>query len=205
MVQIAHLTNYFFLAYLATYVLIHFPFDIIMLAKKGKASYPTPNFKSTLESLSVVVSSVLFWFYLVFSPAVVLASGKNIFALETVPEKIQLPFVIIGIIIMSVGLIIGCLGRIGRGIYLARDEAKLSINWGHAIVRHPSYFLYITGFIGIPFAAFSPYLFILYLGIPGYIITAKSEEEVLIETFGEEYINYQEKVGKLFIKIRRKK
>ncbi|MCE7742753.1 MAG: isoprenylcysteine carboxylmethyltransferase family protein [Candidatus Heimdallarchaeota archaeon] len=201
---VSGLTNYFFIIYLVFYIIFHIPFDIIMLSKKGKASYPTPNFKSTLEGLSVVVSSFLFWFYMILSPIIVLTSGRNIFVLEIIPEGAQLPIVIAGIVILSIGLIVGCLGRIGRGIYLARNEAKLSTNWGHAIVRHPSYFLYITGFIGIPFVALSPYLFLLYLGIPGYIITAKFEEEALIETFGEEYKKYQKKVGNLFIKIKRK-
>ena len=200
-----YLSNYYFVAYVLVYVVFHIPFDLSMLIKKGKASYPTPSFESTLEGLSVVLSSCLFWLYLIASPIIVLSSGKNIFVLDNIPEKIQLPFVIVGIIFMSVGLIIGCLGRIGRGTYLARDKPKLATNWGHAIVRHPSYFLYITGFLGIPFAAFSPYLFILYLGIPGYLITTKLEEDVLIEAFGDEYKKYQEKVGRLFFKIKKKK
>ena len=106
---------------------------------------------------------------------------------------------------MSIGLIVGCLGRIGRGAYLAKEDAKLATNWGHAIVRHPSYFLYITGFIGLPFAAFSPYLFILLFGIPGYIATARNEEKVLIEKFGAEYEKYMKKVGRFHVKIRRDK
>ena len=204
MVQVALLTNYFFLAYLATYIVFHLPFDIIMLAKRGKASYPTPNFNSLLEGLSVVVSSFLFWFYLAFSPAVVLASGRNIFVVEFLPERAEIVLVITGIVVMSIGLIVGCLGRIGRGIYLAKDETTLSSNWGHAIVRHPSYFMYITSFIGIPFAALSPYLFILYVGIPGYILSTKFEEDALLEVFGDEYREYQIKVGKLFPKITRR-
>ena len=202
MFETTELSNYFFIAYLSLYILIHFPFDIYMLIKRDKAKYATPNFESILESLSVVLASFLFWFYLFFSPIVVFSSGKNIFVLENVSEKIKLPVILIGVILMSIGLIIGCLGRIGRGAYLARKEAKLSVHWGHAIVRHPSYFLYITGFIGLPLAAFSPYLFILLLGIPGYMITARTEEKVLLEQFGDEYKEYMKKVGRFFIKIR---
>ena len=205
MVLVSKLANYFFITYLGVYLLIHLPFDIIMLSKKGKASYPTPQFQSTLEGLSVVGSSFLFWFYLVFSPTVVLSSGRNIFVPEIFTGETELILVIVGISVMSIGLIIGCLGRIGRGTYLARDKAKLSTNWGHAVVRHPSYFLYITGFIGIPFAALSPYLFILLLGIPGYILSAKHEEEALLEAFGDEYREYKKRVGMLFIKIKKDK
>ena len=205
MIVLAELSNFFFLAYISLYILTHFPFDIYMLLKKDKASYPTPGFESILESLSVVLTTFLFWFYMVFSQTVVLSSGKNIFVLENLSDEIRLPFILTGIIIMVVGLIVGCLGRIGRGAYLARKKAKLSTNWGHAIVRHPSYFLYITGFIGLPFAAFSPYLFVLFLGIPGYIITAKNEDKVLIEKFGKEYEEYMGRVGRLFVKIRKRK
>jgi protein-S-isoprenylcysteine O-methyltransferase Ste14 len=205
MLNLAEFSNYFFLAYLSLYVLTHFPFDIYMLLRRDKASYPIQRFESTLEGLSVVLASFLFWFYLVFSPTVVLSSGNNIFVLENVSDEIRMPFIISGVVIMSLGLIVGCLGRIGRGAYLAKQEAKLSTNWGHAIVRHPSYFLYITGFIGLPFAAFSPYLFVLLLGIPGYIVIAKNEEEALIKEFGTEYEDYMKKVGRFFIKIRRKR
>jgi len=205
MIELAELSNYFFLTYISIYILTHFPFDIYMLIKKNKASYPTPNFQSTLEALLVVLPTFLFWFYLLFSPIIVLSSGRNIFVIEQVSDTVKFPFILFGIIIMSIGLIIGCLGRIGRGAYLARKEAKLSTNWGHAIVRHPSYFLYITGFIGLSFAAFSPYLFVLLLGIPGYILTSKHEEEGLIGKFGEEYKTYMKKVGRFFLKIRREK
>ena len=205
MIEPTKISNYFFLAYLSLYIITHFPFDLYMLIKKRGASYPTPSFNSTLESLSVVLTTFVFWFYLVFSPTVVLSSGKNIFVLESISNTFKFPFILTGIIIMSIGLLVGCLGRIGRGAYLAREEAKLSTNWGHAIVRHPSYFLYITGFIGLPFAAFSPYLFVLLLGIPGYIITAKNEDKVLIEKFGKEYEEYMGRVGRLFIKIRKRK
>ena len=121
-----------------------------------------------------------------------------------IPPSIQFPLVISGIIITSIGLIVGCLGRIGRGAYLRKDEATLATNWGHAIVRHPEYFMYITGFIGLPLVALSPYLLILLIGIPGYVITAKNEEEVLIEAFGEGYLDYIKKVGRFFPKLRKK-
>ncbi|MHA1345291.1 MAG: methyltransferase family protein [Candidatus Heimdallarchaeaceae archaeon] len=106
---------------------------------------------------------------------------------------------------MFLGLIVGCLGRIDRGVYLSKDEPVLATKLGHAIVRHPSYFLYITGFIGLPLASFSPYLLLLLFGIPGYLITIKYEEEGLLEFFGEEYIEYCENVGKIIPKIRRRK
>ncbi|MBY9000768.1 MAG: hypothetical protein KGD64_07645 [Candidatus Heimdallarchaeota archaeon] len=108
----------------------------------------------------------------------------------------------IGSIFMFLGLVVGCLGRISRGIYLSKNGPKLATKWGHAIVRHPSYFLYITGFVGLPLVAFSPYLLILIFGVPGYLITIKHEEEGLLDYFDEEYIEYCENVGKIIPKIK---
>ena len=107
--------------------------------------------------------------------------------------------------IIFLGSIVGCLGRISRGVYLSKDEPELATKWGHAIVRHPSYFLYITGFVGLPLVTFSPYLLILLFGIPGYLITIKYEEEGLLEFFDEKFIEYRENVGKIIPKIRKRK
>jgi protein-S-isoprenylcysteine O-methyltransferase Ste14 len=56
--------------------------------------------------------------------------------------------------------------------------------------------MYIVCFIGLPLVTLSPYLLVLLLGIPGYVITTRNEEEVLLEEFGEEYKEYMIKVGR---------
>ncbi|MHA2255313.1 MAG: methyltransferase family protein, partial [Candidatus Heimdallarchaeaceae archaeon] len=68
--------------------------------------------------------------------------------------------------------------------------------WGYDLVRHPEYTMYIVCFIGLPLVTLSPYLLVLLLGIPGYVITTRNEEEVLLEEFGEEYKEYMIKVGR---------
>jgi len=64
------------------------------------------------------------------------------------------------------------------------------------ILRHPSYSHYITGFIGIPLITFNPILLLLLFGIYGYLSVTTTEEEALIAHFGQEYIEYMEKVGR---------
>lgn len=198
------ITNSFFLGYLAVFIITHIPFDIAMLAKRGKASYPRPSFKTFFETFAVIVPTLIFWLFLLINPIIFFNSGKDYASLEINSSTWEWIIRVIGLVLLSVGLLIGCLGRIGRGAYLSRNEPKLATNWGHTIVRHPSYFMYITGFIGLPLASLSPYLLILLIGIPGYILTTIHEEKVLKEAFGEKFTKYKKKVGMLFPKIKYK-
>jgi protein-S-isoprenylcysteine O-methyltransferase Ste14 len=166
-----------------------------MLIKKGKASYPDSSFKSHLEGIFVFFPTVFFWAYIILTPI----PYKTIEALlPTIcfPFITQVILLSIGMILMTIGLIIGSLGRIGRGAYLAKDSPKLATRWGYDLVRHPEYTMYIVCFIGLPLVTLSPYLLVLLLGIPGYVITTRNEEEVLLEEFGEEYKEYMIKVGR---------
>jgi protein-S-isoprenylcysteine O-methyltransferase Ste14 len=173
-----------------------------MLIKKGKAKYPRPSFNSVLESISVFFSTLFFWGYLILSP-ILSRTEEMLFLTDYLTFELQLALVSIGMLLMTYGIIIASLGRIGRGVYLSKNEPHLATNWGHAIVRHPEYTMYIVCFIGLPFVSLSPYLLIFLLGIPGYIITTRKEEEELIEEFGDEYKLYMQKVGRFF--PRRKK
>ncbi|MHA1201934.1 MAG: methyltransferase family protein [Candidatus Heimdallarchaeaceae archaeon] len=205
MVELSSLRYIFLISYLSFYLLIHIPLDFYMVIRKGKASYPRASFNFLYEGLSVVIPTSIFWVFLLVAPIVYFVSDISILTLTNVDETIQLPVFITGTIFMFLGLIVGCLGRISRGIYLSKAEPELATKLGHAIVRHPSYFLYVTGFIGLPLVAFSPYLFILLFGIHGYLITIKYEEEGLLELFDEEYIEYCENVGKIMPKIWKRK
>jgi protein-S-isoprenylcysteine O-methyltransferase Ste14 len=200
---VGDLINFFLIAFFSIYFITHIPFDIYMLLKKGKASYPSTSFNSFLEGASVFFSTVFFWLYIIIAPILYLTRDILFLAVQF-PTIVQITLVIFGMILMTIGIIIASLGRIGRGAYLTKDEPKLATKWGHAIVRHPEYFMYIVSFVGLPFIALSPYLLILLLGIPGYIIAAKIEERVLIEEFGDEYKNYMKRVGRFFLKIRKK-
>ena len=205
MVELATLRYIFLISYLSFYLLIHVPLDFFMLIRKGKAIYPRASFSSLFEGISIVLPTLIFWLFLLVAPIVYFVSDISILTLTIVDETIQLSVFIIGSIFMFLGLIVGCLGRISRGIYLSKDEPELATKLGHAIVRHPSYFLYITGFVGLPLVAFSPYLLILLFGVPGYLITIRYEEKGLLEFFEEEYIEYCENVGKIIPKIRKRK
>ena len=201
---VGDLIYFFLIAFFSVYFITHIPIDIYMLIKKGKASYPSTSFNSILEGVSVFFSTVLFWLYIIIAPILYLTRDVLLLSVQ-IPSIIQFISVIFGMILMTIGIIIASLGRIGRGAYLTKDEPKLATKWGHAIVRHPEYFMYIVSFVGLPFVALSPYLLVLLLGIPGYIIAAIIEEKVLTKEFGEEYKNYVQKVGRFLPKIRKKR
>ena len=201
MANVSLLRQIILLIYFVIYIATHIPLDIYMLKNRGIAKYPRPSFNSIIEGILVVVPTILFWIYLIVSPIVYFISSNSFLTLELSDETVQLTFLIIGSIFLMIGLLVGCLGRISRGFYLSRDEPELSTKLGHAIVRHPEYFMYITSFIGLPFLVSSPYLLVLLLGIVGYVITIKYEEEQLLETFGDEYKEYSQKVGKIVPRI----
>jgi protein-S-isoprenylcysteine O-methyltransferase Ste14 len=200
------LINLYFICYLSIYLLVHLPFDIGMIIKRGRANYPSPPFKNVLHAVLFIVPSILFWAYLLVMPVITSINQGDLYSfqpLKFVPLTIKLVIQIIGFLIMSLGLVIDSLGRIGRGFFLKYSKAKVSKSWGHAIVRHPSYLHYIVSFIALPLITFNPVLLFFEFGIYGYLKVTETEEKALIDYFGEEYLEYMSKVGKLFPKIRK--
>ena len=85
---------------------------------------------------------------------------------------------------------------------MARDERKLATSLGHAVVRHPEYFMYVICFVSLFLVTLSPYLLPLLLGIPGYISISIKEEKTLLQHFENEYEEYMKKVGRFFPKFK---
>ena len=198
--------NIYFIFYLLLYLIVHIPFDILMIFKRSGAKYPSPPFKNIIQGICFVIPSLLFWGYITIVPLTSTFLQADLYSLPVlnfIPPVVKFTFQLIGLIIASIGLLIDALGRIGRGTYLKNPTPVLSTTWGHAIVRHPSYFHYITGFISLPLITFNPILLILLFGIYGYVSVTNTEETALIEYFGEDYINYMNEVGKIFPKIRK--
>ncbi|MFP4050623.1 MAG: methyltransferase family protein [Thermoplasmata archaeon] len=113
---------------------------------------------------------------------------------------------IIGLILVVFATTVEILGRIERG--------KSAISWGvpselktglgQRIVRHPLYASYIYYFIAFQLIFQSLILLPILPGILGYYSIAKYEESILTYEFGDEYRNYQKKVGMLFPLIGRR-
>jgi protein-S-isoprenylcysteine O-methyltransferase Ste14 len=119
-------------------------------------------------------------------------------------------FQIIGLVIFYIGAIIYNMNIFIAGKNLrpapsgTRKDHQLITKGPFSIIRHPLYVSYIMiliglGFILLNFWILIPALFV----IIGIYPTAKAEEKVLIEQFGDEYLDYKKEVGMLFPKLRK--
>jgi protein-S-isoprenylcysteine O-methyltransferase Ste14 len=202
----------YFLAYMLVYLLTHTSVDFVMLLKHpGKAKYPYPKSDNIPAIISFCISTILFWISIIIIPIRSLILKSDIYNSNLIPEGIESIVRLLGMIIMSIGLLVGALGRFARGDYHAHNSTKLQTRLGFAIVRHPNYFQYFCGFIGVPLISLHMFTLSLpMIGLYGYYIIACEEETRLLLEFGENYRMYQEKVGMFFpkfsniFKIRRK-
>jgi len=100
---------------------------------------------------------------------------------------------IIGFILVA----FGTLGRIWCSIYIVgRKDEELCLDGPYSVVRNPLYIFSFSGLIGIMCA--SRHIILVLIVIPVYWIyyffVIKSEENRLIELFGDKYLDYQSKV-----------
>lgn len=119
---------------------------------------------------------------------------------------------IIGFFIFYIGDIMYNLIIIFNSKYIIPSTSELSKNHRliqkgpYKIVRHPLYVSYLLILVGL-----SLILLIYWLLIPAIFIiigvypTAKTEEEFLIQKYGEEYIKYKRNVGMFFPKFKKVK
>ncbi len=104
-----------------------------------------------------------------------------------------------GLILMLAAIILADWGRVSRGLTAPSgpmpEGYTLTTKGAYGVVRHPMYASYSLFFVGLPLVFLSWPLFFCVLGIPGYYLIARAEERILIRRFGEQYRNYQKKVG----------
>ncbi len=136
----------------------------------------------------------------------------NIFGFLTFSSQFEVIQQIIGFFIFYIGDITYNLTIILTGQYLSPstsglvEDHKLIQKGTFRIIRHPLYVSYLLILVGL-----SLILLIYWLLIPtifviiGIYPTAKTEEETLIQQYGEEYIEYKRKVGMFFPKLRKSK
>jgi protein-S-isoprenylcysteine O-methyltransferase Ste14 len=196
----------YFIGYFIFYILTHTSRDLAMIMKHpGKAKYPYPKSHNIFAIVGFCISTILFWIYIIIYPIHLIMMKNDVYnnlAHYFVGDLFEDILRIIGMIVMSVGVIVGALGRWARGDYYAHNETQLQTRLGFAIVRHPNYFQYMCGFIGMPLITLHLFTLILPLiGIYGYYIIAKEEENRLQLEFDDKYRKYQTKVGMFFPKF----
>jgi len=126
------------------------------------------------------------------------------------PFIFRFPFVscmqILGLILTSAGYFVFIWSVVARGRYSVSwemPENQKLVTWGpYRYVRHPSYLGYFLMFLGLFFIW--PNLFTLFplVAIPGYFRVTFEEERLLVQRFGDEYVEYQKKTGRFIPRFR---
>jgi len=168
-----------------------------------KANYPFPFFQVFAFGIFCMWG---FWIGGILSLS--LGFFDTLFGWLVFTTPYDLAVQIAGFCVFFVGALIYDLTLIITGKYLRPstsgilEDHKLIRKGPFGVVRHPlymSYFLITVGIAGI--------LHIGWILIPSLCIafgiypTAKAEEEVLIEQFGEEYVRYRQEVGMFLPKV----
>ncbi len=114
----------------------------------------------------------------------------------------------IGLVMILIAILLADWGRVSRGVIAPSatmpSTYRISTRGAYSLVRHPMYVSYSLFFVGIPLALLNLLLLGCVPGILGYYRIAQEEERVLINRFGEEYIQYKKRVGMFMPKLRLK-
>lgn len=101
-----------------------------------------------------------------------------------------------GLLFIGIGLFI----QGWRELYRARQENRLVTDGLYAVVRHPQYSGLFLGLFGEGFVHW-PTVFsitVLPVIVLAYVLLARREEKRVLEEFGDEYRNYQQRVPMFF-------
>ena len=192
------------------YFLVHIPIEILTYKYRMRgANKKAKNYRAwegdPLAAILTLTTTLVFWFVFLSWPVLHWTSADSWileFSVITPP-----PLQIVGAALVFSGTFLACSGRVARGREAMSwgVPERLATSGGYRIVRHPLYGSYVLYFVGIPILFSNLLLLVLIFGIWGYYRTAKMEEEILVKEFGEEYRNYQQRVGMLLPLIGKKK
>jgi protein-S-isoprenylcysteine O-methyltransferase Ste14 len=124
--------------------------------------------------------------------------------LYTAPFSFELPLTpytqVSGLILTIAGYFLFIWSVISRGQYATSwsmpENQKLVTSGPYKYVRHPSYLGYFLMFFGLLLIWINLLTLFPLSAIPGYSSVASKEEKLLVQRFGDEYLNYQKKTGR---------
>ncbi|MFX0182655.1 MAG: methyltransferase family protein [Candidatus Hodarchaeota archaeon] len=190
------------------YIIITLPLDILTYTKSSSSVEKNcaPSIQFNVVLLFVSLSTLYIWVLFILIPIDVILGLNFLYnPLFTDLEPFLSILQIIGVILLFAGTFVACWGRISRG--------KRAFSWGiprkletegiFQYIRHPLYASYCYYFLGIVFILQSLIVFPILIGIYGYYEHSKYEEEILVNIFGQEYQDYQQKVGRFFPRFQR--
>lgn len=191
---------------LVIYSVLHIPLDYITITqnqsfKTQELKEEPPHWANTKVMLLTILPSLYLWIIFVVIPFTAFIRFHLFYFLRILQiEPGNTVIQIVGIILICVATTTACWGRISRG--------KRAISWGipfklevqgmYRFIRHPLYASYCYYFVGFCLVFQSFLIIPLLLGILGYYETSKYEEEILIRHFGDDYLQYQQRVGRFF-------
>jgi protein-S-isoprenylcysteine O-methyltransferase Ste14 len=113
---------------------------------------------------------------------------------------------VIGVALETIGYFLFLWSVFERGRYATSwemyEDHKLVTSGPYHYVRHPSYLAYFLLFFGLFFLLLNLVALIPLVAIPGYVRITKYEEQLLVERFGSEYVEYQERTGRFLPKTK---
>jgi len=197
------------------YIIVHIPLGVKSILSDTKPAvrkqtslkeYYTP-WKFSLIFLIIVLTTFYFFMIFLFWPFCHILLGSDLMGRWLLELPYSTSFQLTGMGVITAATMINIFGRIARGKSYISDGVpdELSKDLGHKVVRHPLYASYCYYFVGFQLV-FQSYLTLpLLLGIFAYYSASKHEEKVLEREFGNEYREYQKKVGMLLPLVGRRK
>jgi protein-S-isoprenylcysteine O-methyltransferase Ste14 len=166
-----------------------------------------PEWENKTIMIITLIPTVYLWLLFLVVPLSGFLNQRlfyNIKVLEIEPINTLLQ--IIGLSIIVISTIVACLGRITRSNRAISwgIPIKLEINGMYSILRHPLYASYCYYFVGFSLIFQSILIFPLLIGIYGYYKTSVYEESLLVNHFGKEYIEYQNRTGRFLPRLKKR-
>jgi len=204
------LIGLFFAINLTIYLTISLPLDFVTYFRKNPKSKRDNTQRLETNPMMMITFFVSGYMWLIFFYVPIDALiGFSIFTYQPLSTSDILNTLIqsLGLVTVFFGTLIASWGRISRG--------RRAISWGiphklekegmYRYIRHPLYASYCFFFLGFLLILQNILIIPLLIGIFGYYELSKYEEAILIDHFGEEYTYYQEKVGRFFPRLGRRK
>ncbi|MFX0122219.1 MAG: methyltransferase family protein [Candidatus Hodarchaeota archaeon] len=197
----------FFAINLTVYLVVTLPLDLVTYRRNSKSGKEhSHQIKIKLMMIITFLISGYMWllFFLVPIDALI---GLKIFKYHPL-----FPFDFLNTLIQSLGLMIVLLGTLvaswgrisrGRRAFSWGIPKKLEKEGMYGYIRHPLYASYCYYFLGFVMILQNVLILPLLLGIYGYYDLSKYEEAILVDHFGEEYIDYQKRVGRFLPRRKR--
>ncbi len=203
---------YFLAANAIIYIAIHLPLEMVSYRNKGRKEKEDSGDHNIWNRSKATIfvstfSTFYFWIFFTIWPVYHFMFSSEFIKQYSYTLSYSTYFQIIGMALIIFATTVEILGRIERGKSAISwgVPSKLKTGLGQKIVRHPLYASYIYYFIAFQLIFQSLIFLPLLPGILGYYSIAKYEESILTYEFGDEYRNYQKKVGMLIPFMGRRK